>query len=490
MPTAQVLGFEVQRLYANKDGFLEWAAVNELPSTEAEILDTSMTSGGTYTYRVRTVDTSDHASHWSENADAVVTDGVPPGKVVAVFAEPDRVAGSIIVTWKKGADPDVESFRVYRAVPSTREPQEWVPGSNGTALPVAEFIGDPIPANNGPSYTFIDINAIPGRPNYYAVAAVDSEGNSSVLSRMVVARPRVASEGPPVIVALNAVTQTIGAPSTDGTPAGDMNGADVTAEDDDIVAAQVQWTATSDLANGYKIYRQASDEAHFTKVATVAAGTYVFLDTTVTKSQYSYFVAGTRLVNGYLEETAGAVAPTLGGCRFLRELPLDTSVRNLVVYDGRNKFSTYNRESRMATISWSRIPEPGLAGYNVYRMCSFWHCEEGAGVFTNNMDAFSCAPEWVRLNAKPVPPEQREFGDATTGGLQGCYLYAVRPIDSTGREGPITKVAFANLWAGQDDPINYPLQVEKHTHAATYLYSDDPQQGTISAVTSSPRGSY
>jgi hypothetical protein len=104
-------------------------------------------------------------------------------------------------------------------------------------------------------------------------------------------------------------------------------------------------------------------------------------------------------------------------------------------------------------------------GYNIYRMCSFSTCEEN--ILYGHMDHFACEPNWIRLNTTPVSPEQRHFEDSSTGGMAGCFLYAVRPVGPNRVEGPITKIVVANLASFQ--PNNIP---DGHAKAATILYED------------------
>jgi hypothetical protein len=117
----------------------------------------------------------------------------------------------------------------------------------------------------------------------------------------------------------------------------------------------------------------------------------------------------------------------------------NTFVRNLYVEDNHDLYTTENNASRFATVRWSRVTEPELAGYNIYRMCSFSDCEDFSFTF-DGMTTFACEPNWIRLNSMPVSLEPRVFYDSSVGGMRGCFLYAVRPVGPNRAEGPINKM--------------------------------------------------
>jgi RHS repeat-associated protein len=85
------------------------------------------------------------------------------------------------------------------------------------------------------------------------------------------------------------------------------------------------------------------------------------------------------------------------------------------------------------------------------------------------MDHFACEPVWIRLNAAPLPPETRSFEDSETGGSEGCFFYAVRPVGSNQVEGPIDKVVTIDMTAGQYQTSG---SAATHCKAATGITSD------------------
>jgi hypothetical protein len=77
-------------------------------------IDTALDNGHSYTYQVRAVDTQGRVSAQSNTATVVPGDGIAPGRPAEVFAEPDRTAGRIHISWKKNPEGDIGQYRVYR----------------------------------------------------------------------------------------------------------------------------------------------------------------------------------------------------------------------------------------------------------------------------------------------------------------------------------------------------------------------------------------
>src|SRR5262245_66529056 len=79
-------------------------------------------------------------------------------------------------------------------------------------------------------------------------------------------------------------------------------------------------------------------------------------------------------------------------------------------------------------------------------MCHYGGCLE---TWVRPMDTFACEPQWVRVNDTIIPPDTQWYVGSAVGGLQGCFMYAVRPVEPTGKEGPITKIVESDLRSGQ-----------------------------------------
>jgi hypothetical protein len=267
-------------------------------------------------------------------------------------------------------------------------------------------------------------------------------------------------------------------PGIDGLPGGaNPNGSDVSAEDDDVISVTLTWLPTTDWPYSYRIYRKALDEAHFVFLgsmnATDCGANCVYHDKTVTKADYTYYVTAYKLLASEWEESEGTPASPAQDHAVSPFVPTNVKVRNVTLNDGRDFFYTANNVSRLTTVKWSRAVHPGVTGYNIYRMCSFWGaCLDRIGYIGphESLNTFACEPDWVRLNQAPLSLDHREFVDDTTGGLQGCFMYAVRPVAADGVEGSISKVTVANLWNSQiEDWVDGSI----HTNAALSIPSDD-----------------
>jgi hypothetical protein len=126
------------------------------------------------------------------------------------------------------------------------------------------------------------------------------------------------------------------------------------------------------------------------------------------------------------------------------------TVREVEAYSGAAYYSTYNAESRLVVVRWSRVLKSGLIGYHVYRRCRLGATDYHA---QNRVDALSCEPAWVRLTDAPIDPaDARSFWDTTIGGLMGGYQYLVRPVGPEYDEGTVSKGVEVSLYPGVLEP--------------------------------------
>ncbi len=427
--TSTVQGWIVERSTSQTGTYVR---LNDDLLTVPEYLDTGLQNGTTYWYHVRTVDTANHTSGATEVSDTPF-DHLPPGKILNVYAEPDRAANRIIVSWTS-SDGGASSYAVYRRTDDA-PPTSDAPIGTVSAVP------------GQLDYRFIDSYALAGTTYFYSVKAFDSATppNASNASDRASARARFLTSSPAAIVSVVFSVDDNGTTNTDGLPVpANVNGANTEAEADDVMRAAVTFHPGTDLS--YHVYRKAPDEAHFTRVpdqVMIYGQNYVFNDPTISRGDYTYFVAG---VNTDGEETAGSEIPADGHDHFVQHGVIRKSVRNVTVTDGRKTYTTDNKESRLATVKWSRVVEPELVGYNVYRMCD-WRSGGDSGLLDQN-ETFVCEPVWIRLNSTPIAPNLRVYQDSSIDGLQGTYFYAVRPVGPNRVEGPIGKIVVADLAAG------------------------------------------
>lgn len=455
-PEDDIAGYQVEVSTSNNPIYV-WQTLNTRPTTATSYVNdqlpdgTQLQNGTPYWYHVVTVDSFQRKSAATEVVSAAPADSVKPGKLVEVAAEPDLGTGQIHITWKRARETDIANYRVYRILDTG-----------------PSFI-NPVSVNGThENYSYTDSAAVGGTINYYAVSAVDTSGLESDLSDPVHARARSLDVPVPSGFTATFDITVVGPTSIDGLPGSNLDWCDVAAEDDDIVQVKLHWSSVTGAAE-YRVYRKASDETTYSRVKTVSstgATLYDVSDTTLRKGSYSYYVVAATA----LDVESGA--PTVQWID--RPFPSTVAVRNITATDSRDAYTTQNRESRFVTVRWSRITEPALVGYNVYRKCNFNGCDDKAGT-ASRMDDFACEPVWAQMNTVPLPPEVRTFTDGETGGLQGCFIYGVRPVGPNGVEGPMSKIVTIDTTQGQ-----YSNEGSTATHctAAPTLTVDNELNGS------------
>jgi fibronectin type 3 domain-containing protein len=133
-------------------------------------VDNEVVNGASYTYTVRAVDFVGRESGPSGTATAVPRDSKPPAVPRGLIAAAQE--GKIIVSWKKGPDPDISYYDIYRGLSSQDQ---------FTKVNVR-----PVPANTP---NFVDTSVVFGPYYFYKVKATDMSGNESEFSASIPARP-------------------------------------------------------------------------------------------------------------------------------------------------------------------------------------------------------------------------------------------------------------------------------------------------------------
>jgi len=105
------------------------------------------------------------------------------------------------------------------------------------------------------------------------------------------------------------------------------------------------------------------------------------------------------------------------------------------------------------------------------------------------MDTFACEPEWTRVNATLIPPDAHWFADSTVGGLQGCFMYAVRPVGPDSQEGPVTKIVESDLHSAGDAGYNNAYDCKASNGTTLPDFSSLSRNAQLAAINSQTRGS-
>ena len=407
-----------------------WTAIAFV--TEAEYLDTGLTNGTSYSYRVVAKDTSGRTSDPSDPITKIPIDTYPPARPVNVMAEPELATEQITVHWDPVADPDLAEYRVY-ACRTCSDPALDSCWTNPAIVAA-------------PTSEYLDAAALRGCEHTYQVSAVDSNNNESPQSAPASARPRHPDVTPPSNTAAQFVIRDNGVqPDPNQT-------CDIGVESQWNHIVEVTWTGATG-ASSYNVYRSEGLTGRYTLIGSVdpanpdswcdpsSTGT-IFCDTEGTGHDYTYHVVAVGLVNGIQEESAGVETPRIED----GFVPTEATVRALRAYDGRYDFTTYNRESRRVRLYWSRVHERQLQGYHVYRRCNWSICPRY--LLVDPEETHTCEPRWIRVTESPISDADLAFFDETVGGLKGCYRYMVRPVGPDFVEGDAVLALYTDLIPG------------------------------------------
>ncbi|MBN2415224.1 hypothetical protein JXO52_05255 [bacterium] len=180
--------------------------------------DDAVRQGGTYTYRIQTVDVAGLSGPWSNGVSVAFNDILPPSKPTGITAE--AAGTSVRLSWQPNPEPDLSHYDVYRM-----------------ELEKADSIRiNPAPIPSGET-VFTDAGIVYRHTYYYTIVAVDSAGNESQPSEVVHAL------------------------ATDTTPPDPPSGLTAVVKDR---AVTLSWrpVADSDLS-GYRVSRSMNDETFF-----------------------------------------------------------------------------------------------------------------------------------------------------------------------------------------------------------------------------------
>ncbi len=250
-PAGSIAGYRVERAVDGSTAFAQIAAPNATSH-----VDTAVSGGNTYTYRVIAVGTAGHASVPSASVTVPVPDVIPPAAPAGLVAAAGK---PVQLNWTANSEPDLAGYRVYRAES----------GSSSFA-PLAE--------TTSPSHS--DNNVTPGLAYSYRVTAFDRSDNESTPSATASA--------------------TIPVESPSGLTASLVDG-----------KVALQWTAPAGSIAGYRVERAVDASTSFAQIAAPATTSY--LDGNVeTGKTYTYRVkaVGTAGNESPASATASVSIPT------------------------------------------------------------------------------------------------------------------------------------------------------------------------------------
>ncbi len=440
---------DVQGYAIDRRGFgattAPWATITVAPVEQSLFIDHGVVNGGKYKYRIRAVDTAGNESvNSAVSAFVNPRDWNPPARPTGVQAAAAQDAGEVIVVWDAVLDPDLRGYQIFRSDTQGALGDAICNGPwEGTLETFCETAGLAI------AYLDADPTLVDGQTYYYTMRSIDTSTNLSMLSDAVSATTREASIGVPTSVTAEFHVEEVGAaPPAAVHP---YNYCEVDAEDDDVVGVRVRWLVHAS-ATTYRVYRTdfagpapGGNPVIFNLVAEIdpaidpadPQGYMEWVDTNLNGYEYQYYVVSVNVGESPASVAADAV-DTYDEAAF---------VRNLRAIDGRESFPTQNSRSRRVTLRWSRVPEQQLAGYHVYRRCE-WEYSEPAAASWPSHDGRDCVHSWVRLTDSPIS-SVRVFEDRP-GGLNGAYLYSVRPVGpgataGSSVEGPVFKLLELDL---------------------------------------------
>ncbi|MEX2235377.1 MAG: fibronectin type III domain-containing protein [Cyclobacteriaceae bacterium] len=264
-------GFQVERSSTSGSGF---SLINTTTASATSFLDTGLTSGTIYYYRIRAINSSGQSAY---TAEANATTMAVPASPTALIASATS-SSSINLTWSDGSTNET-AFQVERSLSS----------GSGFALVATTAANAVAHADNGlnPTTTY-----------YYRVRAINTVGNSSYT---------------PVVNATTLVPVP-GAPS----------GAVATAMSSTSI--DLGWTDNASNEVEFEIERSETSGNGFVLVGTVGANTVSFSDTSLISGiTYYYRIRATNAggPSAYSTEVNATTMPIEGGTQLCESIYCD-----------------------------------------------------------------------------------------------------------------------------------------------------------------------
>jgi fibronectin type 3 domain-containing protein len=175
-PSQGVVGYNIYRSNSNNvptDG----TPVNASPVADTTYRDEGLTNGTTYYYVVTAVDAEDDESSPSNTASATPQADTPVPPLPPTGLHASAGDAKVDLSWTASNSAGVTGYNIYRDTQASMAAKARINTSPVT------------------STTYSDTSVTNGTTYYYAVTAVDGEGNESVLSTVKSAKPQAFEAG-------------------------------------------------------------------------------------------------------------------------------------------------------------------------------------------------------------------------------------------------------------------------------------------------------
>lgn len=299
------IGVDHYRIYRSLNNFSQenLSTITAFTSDKLSYKDSDVDEGRTYYYGVVAVDAADNAGGVSNVEAAYVPDVTPPEKITSLFAVP-RADGEILLSWNPASDNvGVAEYRVYRSLSKITNVRGITPTVVTTNI-------------------YKDRATDDGTAYFYAVAAVDFDGNEAQLSNEVSA-------------------------TADATPPDTLT---ITARPTRAGTITLTWDEAPDINNGgmYYLYKSATPFSSVDGLSPVALKTNKYVDLPATTQYYAVLAEDIAGNKGARSDVVSATPDAIP--------PL--SVTNLRAIDQGNL---------SVVIQWEPSASSDVAYYTVYR---------------------------------------------------------------------------------------------------------------------------
>ena len=156
---------------SNTSGFIPGPSNLIASPTLNFYLDSELTDGTIYYYRISAVDEVPNEGPPSDQASGMPVDFIPPSKITGVVITVIPTGSELNITWTKSSATDLANYKVYRSTIPGFTPN----GTNLIATPTVNY--------------YLDSGLSTGIPYYYRIVAVDEVPNESPPSDEVSGTP-------------------------------------------------------------------------------------------------------------------------------------------------------------------------------------------------------------------------------------------------------------------------------------------------------------